>query len=688
MDAVAQLHDLHTRVGEKSVAKVRLRASWVAHFLRAKDKKQAYRELQEVFQDKFDLSLKRLYSLAKKFEDSNGDILSLADGRELREAEACGLASNEEFKAYWHELCLNNKRKTAPAYRELFERLKSGVVIPGFGTWRDIFASEHGGLYPAPDRACPYRESSNTPKGWSLRNLTKLKPNAFALVAARKGTMAAAMEMAPDISRTRAGLKAARVVQIDDMWYEHKVAFGVNRHAQRVVEFSMIDVATGYFIAYLTKPVLEREDGHREVLKSKWTRYLIAHLLVTVGVPDEGVLIMGEHGTASADRELEEALARTTGGRVTFGAGGLLSTPLATGLYQGTPKGNPRFKGLLEGQHALIKNELAAVKGHMGGGREGKSEFVYGMEKQDNQLRAIARALAQVRPGIEARLDMPFMNFLDFKAIVDLMYARLNSRRDHNLEGWDEQGFVSAEYYDASAASWVAVERIREQPEPIQIALYNAIQNGNLKVRRARLSPGEAWRSRESDRSFKLPASIAALEIMGLELSVVCNCSDKLTLRYKDDSILADVKVNGILQGGGSLTRGENYRLWINPLEPCTAIVADMQGKYIGLASVSQAVRYDDKEAIERELGIRQAAIAAERRKVEPALRRMQMAENARARANVVTITGDDPALVQAQRSAAAWELNKAETIDADEIYALEEEGEEIKERVNVDDFI
>lgn len=386
---------------------------------------------------------------------------------------------------------------------------------------------------------------------------------------------------------------------------------------------------------------------------------------------------MGEHGTASADGEFKERLARISSGRIRFGAGGLLSTPLGKGLYRGTPKGNPRYKGLLEGQHSLIKNELAAVKGHMGGGREGKSEYVYGMEQQDEQLRAIARALRNVRPGIESRLDYPFMDFLDFKAIVDEMYANVNSRRQHELEGWDGQGFMVPEYWNAAAAAWVPVESVRQEPEVVQRAIYNAIQLGQLKVRRAKASPEEAWRMREGDRTWRLPPSVIATEVMGLELAMTALCDKKLELKCKDDSILAEYEIPGILDGGGSLTRGQSYLVWVNPFDAFTAYVADMQGRFIGTARVSPRVSYADQGAIERELGVRQAAIAAERKRLQPAVARMQAAENARARKNAEEVFGEDPALKAATRSAAVHELTHVGAA-ADLDFTPEDKGQDL----------
>lgn len=686
-----ELHDIHTMLGAEAVETLKLKAAALRHFIRAKDKRAAAEEIARTFGSKLKgISVKSLYRMADRYAASNCSLRSLMDGRMIRRLRSGGLAENKEFIAFWHELCLRNKRATAPAYRELFYRLKAGEVIPGFGDWRKIYASEHGGIFPSPERACPYEPGASVPKGWTLRTLTRLKPDEFALVAMRQGMMKATMELTPDIRRTRAGVKCGQIYQVDDMWYEHKVAFGSNKHAQRVVEFSMYDVATGFVPAYLPKPVLESFDGKKETLRSMWTRYLYAYALGTLGYPDEGVLFMGELGTTSADNDLRITLAQISGGRIgfvngvetvidegsiRFGAGGILTKAIEKGFYDGQGHGNPRYKGMLEAYHALIKNELAAILGHMGGGRDEHGEYVYGMEKHDEQLRAIARALEPTRPGISSRIKMPFMDFFDFRAIIDLAYSRLNNRTEHKMEGWEQQGFMLPEYWNASAAAWVPVESVRDEPQVIQQAIFNAIHAGQIKVRKRRLSPAEAWNLRKGDRKNFLPPSVIALEVMGPKLARTCLCTDKLQMKYKDPSTLCECWVNGIIDGGIPLERGVSYQVWINPFEPLKAFVADMQGKYIGTAKVQTVVSYDDIEGIKREMAVRQAAIAKERQRVQPALNRMLRQRAADTGHNATVILGEDPALSAARQSAAAHELEKADDSEIGELPGPEQEA-------------
>lgn len=688
----SDLRELHERLSVEEARRVKLTATLCVAFERSKDKAAV------VAQAKADprfapiakgISVPSLYRKCALWRES-GSVLALADRRAVRGMSACGLAANEAFVQFWQALCCENKRKTAPARRKLFSLLSAGERIPGVGTWRDVYALENGGVWPGEDMPCPYRAGIQEPQGWSVRNLAKLAPSKFALAACRVGMMAAQMDGVPEVKRTRRDLQPCQVLQLDDMWYEHKVSFPGNRHAQRVVEYAMIDVLTGHVVSYLTKPVREREDGSRETLRSKWTRYLVAHLLCEVGVPaDRRVLIMGEHGTASADGSLRAVLAEISGGHVEydslgrvkqvvdgsirFGAGGLISTPLGKGLYDGRPKGNPRYKGLLEGFHGLIKNELGDVRGHVGGGRGMEPETVYGMDKRDEQLRAIASALERERPGISGRLQMPYIPYYDFKRLVDLCYERLDARVEHGLEGWEECGFVVGEWRPTPASAWTPWLPEKLSPKQVQAFKY-LIDCGEIPFRTRRMSPGEAWRSRKGELKV-LDAFVAPL-VMGDELARLCTVSDRLQMVYKDPETLAKCTVTAMLKDGRTLERGGLYKVWVNPLAPFKAYVAEASGKFLGVAPVLVEARYDDAEALQAQLGVRQAALAAERRRLQPVVNRQLREEGARAAANAREVLGEDPAYAQAVRNAAAVELArapKAAVSDAD--FVAEPEG-------------
>ncbi len=688
MDDVINMDDLkllHECLPLSEVFKVKLTADLCLEFWTSKDKAGVVRRARDnalYLPIRGGISVPSLYRKCQLWRQS-GSLLALADRRLLRGVSACGLAQNGEFVAFWQSLCCENKRKTAPARRKLFALLSSGERIPGLGDWRGIWALEHGGMQPDAGMACPYRAGIEEPRGWSTRNLAALAPSKFALRANRTGMMAATMDGVPEIKRTRRDLQPCQVVQLDDMWYEHKVAFAGNRHGQRVVEYAMVDVLTGHVINYLTKPVRERDDGTKETLRSKWTRYLIAHLLCEVGIPsDRRVLIMGEHGTASADGPLRAVLAELSGGHVEydsvgrvrqvvdgtirFGAGGLLSTPLGKGLYDGRPKGNPRYKGLLEGFHALIKNELGDVRGHMGGGRDVQPEYVYGMDKRDEQLRGLVRALEVERPGIMDRLQLPYIPYHDFRRLIDLAYDRLDARLEHRLEGWEECGFVCGEWRPTKDSPWMPWLPEKLTPKQVRAFKY-LIDCGEIPYRTRRMSPGEAWNSRKGEL-VRMEPFVGPL-VMGDELARLCSVTERLQMVYKDPETLAKCTVTAMLADGRTLERGKIYKVWVNPLAADHAYVADAGGRFLGIAPVQVEARYDDAAALEAQLGVRQAALAAERRRMRPVVVRQLREENARAAANVREIVGSDPVYTQAVRNAAAVELadrDSGEVCDAE----------------------
>ena len=591
----------------------------------------------------------------------------LLDGRLARRMRGPGgLAANAEFRDFWHALALSNRRKTAPAYRELFRRLRLGERIPGFGDWRDIWAAAHGGVRPDPAMPCPYHPYTDVPEGWSYKNLMRLKPSKFALAAARQGTMAAQMAYVPDVPRTRVGLAPCQVVQVDDMWHEVKVAWEGNRHAQRVVDLSMVDVLTGCTVGWFCKPVRERGDGTRETIRASWMRYLFAHLLCDVGIPAAGCLVMGERGTATASADLVAALAEVSGGRVRFGSGGILSQPLGKGLFEGRPKGNPRYKALLEGAHALVKNELGAVRGHVGGGRGMEPEDAYGMDREDERLRRIAESVEASRPGALARLRLPYMPWADYWELARAAYEAADNRTWHSLEGWAECGFETGEWRPSADSPWLPMSSLKRMDEKAAAAFGSLIASDPNLFRMRRMSPREAFESRRGELS-RLDG-VAATIVMGEGLARPCRCDDKLQLRYRDPETLRDLQVAGILADGTPLERGRVYQVWHNPLNGGVAYVADESGRYLGEAPVMVAARIDDREAIEKHLGLRQRAIAAESRGLRPyvAMRQAEAAETARHNAEV--LLGRDPAEDAALKEAAGVAAARAGRVEVDDL--------------------
>lgn len=587
------------------------------------------------------LSIKTLYRKAAAVEARGWR--GAVDGRTLRKLASAGLGGNREFVDHWATLVAGNQRKTAPAFRALVHALRNGEPLPGVGTWRDLWMREHPGETPPSE--CPWTIDGDMPRGMSYSALRRLAPSAFGVVASRVGIMAAAQAHLPDVLRTRVGLRRCQVIQIDDMWDNAKVMFAKNRYGERVVELSAVDVLTGRIICYLQKPVIRREDDTRETLRSDWTRYLISHICCNLGIPDK-MLIMGEHGTATASADFQAALSEVSQGAIQFGAGGLLSQPLARGLYDGRPKGNPKYKGLIESLHSLKQNEMAGVKGQIGSrdsiGNE--PETVYGMDKAQLALATAVAALEPSRPGIQERLRWPWMPWSDYAQLKAAYYAAVNARTWHEMEGWEECGLVVGEWRPAPGQPWMPMSALDAMGEA-GAAVRSLIAATPALYRQRRMSPDEAWHARAGD--VRRLGDWAMPLLLGDKLAQVCEVSPKLTMDFRDETTMRRHAVYALI-GGMPLDRGRQYKTWINPCDCSRAFVADLQGRFLGVAPVAQAGTPDDIEAMHEALGVRQQALTAEIKALRPvAARRLREAE-ADSRVNAVEILGYDPAAAAA----------------------------------------
>ena len=590
------------------------------------------------------LSLKSLY---RKLDDFRREgVWSLVPGKYKRE-NVRGIVANEAFVEYWQTLVLENRRKMKPAWRELIRRFTGGVTtpgieIPGVGTWRDVYLRLRGFL-PSEGEPCPWSER-NPPPGWSFRNLLKFKPDEFALVAAHHGMAEAKSRYGLTVRKTRVGLACCQVIEFDDMWYEHAVMFPGNREPQRVVEFAAIDVLTGHVVCYLPKPFRERADGTRETLKAAWAKYIYHYVLCVSGLPPERVVLVGERGTTKADAEFDAALKLVNAwreaqghGPVEWRTGALANAPIAKGLHDGAAKGNPRSKPHIEQMHATLKNSIGHVIGEIGGGRGVQPEETGAMVAEAKRL----AALAVISNLPVEKVQTPFLSWSAYAEVIDRAHRRMDERQDHSLEGWEECGFVKGEFRLKAEASWRAVKSMAEMSPEEAGAVTALVKAGMAEYREVRLSPREAW-ERSKGALRPVPEYLAPL-ILGGELCCTAKVTGNMQLVYRDPNVGSRLTVAAVA-GGRMLARGSEYRVWVNPLDGGKAYVCDMQGHFLGVAKVLQAVRADaTPEDLAAQLGLRQKVLSEEARRLAPVARRRLAAANARAAANVAALGLADP---------------------------------------------
>ena len=570
------------------------------------------------------LSEKRLYAKLLAFrrrealEPGNG-WRALIPAHALRVAEGAAdcISSKGAFIRYWQKLVTDNQRVTSEAYRDLFTRLRLNASIPDYGTWRDIWRAERPGR-PIPED-CPYLAHDFVPAGWSLANLSRHKGRPYTLVATRVGTMAAA-NLLPQVIKTRVGLKRGQIVQIDDMWHDVKVVYD-RTSAERVVEFSMVDVATGCLSAWVYKPIRKRDNGTKETLPAKiLMAYLVTHWLVEQGYCPDGALICGEHGTSVLDDRLAKAIDDATGKKVRFSAGGKLSVPLAKGLYEGVTRGNFRFKALLEGLHSLKHNALAALPGQVGHTRATAPEELGKREAAENALLKAANALSKEDPRLYERMRHHFVTYADFCAVCDRAYADINARTHHALEGWAEQGFVTGTFRRAPGEPWQDLPALDILPQSIAAALMAEMDAHPENFNTRRLSPSEAWDKRAGD-VIRVDRSFVPL-LLGKDLACEVRYDGRNRLTYKDPNFpIVRFALSPTVTFGGEtrlLDPGKTYAFWVNPVRRINPIadVAEVTAKgeyrYLGTTAVLLPARQDDTDALGHALGIRSKVQALE----------------------------------------------------------------------------
>jgi hypothetical protein len=530
------------------------------------------------------------------------------------------------FVQYWLGLQENYQRNSKAAYRELIRRYRAGEQIPGIGTWRNIWMDAGAGR---PPEKCPMNPPM--PPGWGERNLQRYKPTKFELTAARIGRSAAAA-FRPLVYTTRVGMRPGQVYVFDDVWHDNKVNYlGMNRQAMRPLEFSCLDLFSACQVAFGAQPMTEDEaTGKRETLRESEMRFLLCHVLCTLGYHPAGCCLHVEHGTAAVRDDLAELLFNWTGGAVTVARGGIHGAAAHDGFFQGRGKGNSRFKAALESHHNLKHNELAALPGQVGKDRDHSPEELHGRDQYNNTL---IKAMSQLPAHRAEQIITPFMDFPVWKQAVAELYERINWRTEHDLEGWQEAGLTVSEYCLGGASDWMPTRNLLGMPPDRRDAVLAVIEHSPGMIRTRKLSPMEVWLAGRREL-VQLPAHYVPL-ILGEKNAKMLRVGDDRLIAFQDRRIgpgihryLAQVETeHGELV---MLQPGAAFAIYATPFDPSAVFVASEDNSFIGVARRLQTPCSTDTEAIHRQIG---KSMHLEKELLEPL--RARHAQEARQKQNM-----------------------------------------------------
>jgi hypothetical protein len=280
----------------------------------------------------------------------------------------------------------------------------------------------------------PLDPATGYPRGWAERNLARHAPDALELAAARQGRSATDAHRSLVYS-TRRHLYVGQYYLFDDIWHDHYCNLLDTRQTGRPLEFHGLDLASAYKMCWGMR--LRREvDGRMESLKVEDFRFLLASFLLTHGWHPNGTTLVVEHATTQIDDRTEKILALASGGKITIERGGMQGAAAHAGQYAGRAKGNFRIKAALESLGNLMHNEFACLPGQTGKDRQHAPEQLHGLLKRND---ALLWALTQIPPERAEWLQWDLCTLQQFQLIAQEVYARINARTKHKLEGWDDR---------------------------------------------------------------------------------------------------------------------------------------------------------------------------------------------------------------------------------------------------------
>ncbi|MCX6994160.1 MAG: hypothetical protein NT011_13600 [Kiritimatiellaeota bacterium] len=497
----------------------------------------------------------------------------------------------------------NNQRGSREAWREMMRDFCAGKDFPGIGTWIMVWAKENPGKR-IPDQ-CPY-SLSNPPKGMTYSNMQhRHRLSKFEATATRIG-LGAAREFLLPVLTTRVGLQPGQYYQFDDMWHDAEVNFEGQPKGMRPLEFACYDVFSASKIAYGIRPQLfDPETGKRDRLKEKEMRFMLAHVLCDVGFHKDGCTLIVEHGTAAIKPELEKRIKRhVKEDMIKISRSAILGEQVHEGMFPGRGGGNFKIKPLIEASHALSHTIAAALPGQVGMDRDHYPEQMAGLSKYNE---ALIKAAAKL-PVERARMLISFLLHFDiYTSIMSELYARMDDRDWHALEGWEKAGLMISEFCLGEGGNWFPMENLLAMKPDQRAAITAFLQTRPDLQRTRRLSPREVW-NRGKPNLVRLSKYLTP-EILEYD--------DGFTKKVQKDGLIvfedrylgpgkhiyfSTVQTpDGFMQ---QLCREREYLLHVTPYHADSLFVSDAEsGAMIGIAPRYDLAQRFDQHGIETLMG-------------------------------------------------------------------------------------
>jgi hypothetical protein len=409
--------------------------------------------------------------------------------------------------------------------------------------------------------------STGYPRGWSERNLARYAPDELELAAARQGRSATDAHRSL-VYTTRKNLYVGQYFLFDDIWHDHYCNLLATRQTGRPLEFHGLDLASAYKMCWgmrLRREVADGKGGTKmESLKVEDFRFLLAGFLLSHGYNERGTTLVVEHTTTQIDERVERLLSIASGGAIKVERGGMQGAAVHAGQYAGRSKGNFRIKAALESLGNLMHNEFAFLPGQTGKDRQHSPEQLHGLLKHND---ALLWALSQISEQRAQWIQWDLCTLQQFQIVASEVYARINARTKHDLEGWDE----------------------RYVPDR---------QTGRMR----RMSPLEVWRP--GSRALKpIQPHVAAM--------IVGTAGGKERPVRKGEIAFMNSEISGDLLrfDARQLPSRSSYLCVLNPFDPRSLMLFNAKEQYVATLPRINVPDRDRVDAVHQECGRAEKAL-------------------------------------------------------------------------------
>jgi hypothetical protein len=525
-----------------------------------------------------------LLMMLKRWKE-HGDAALLdqrSHGRDLGNVRAKG--QPKAFLTFWQQIYLRHHREGT---------LKTGweELIARLNRWRRGDASAAIPGYDRPPRNQP---GKHHPAGWSYANLTRFEPDGLTKSFVRQGRKSA-KKLMHMVYHTRVGLRVGQVYMLDDQHHDVEVVFG--NVTCRPLSFNVLDLLSGADIA---QGYQASKDAHGNTigLKEEQAWWLMLHVLSTHGYREDGTDIVVELGTATLRDELAQGLLQATRGAVRVRKGGVDNAALKGFVIAGRAAGNPNWKAARESWFNLLRNRSSMLIGAVGKDR------AHAPEELDRKRRLVEKMFLAVPEHRRSLLSLNTLfltdrQFFEMIGTTELgIIGAINSRIDHELEGWEACGFTRTEYNIAGLLGmgegferWENLEHLQQHmlslPAPQQEALSTFVRGHSTELMRTRrLSPLEVWHEGRKELTrlspwtwnVVMPARMARKMTARPNREFVIDDASLSPDRLRYDARCFNADNREII-----LRPGDEVLLYVNPFDTREVLCCGTNGKAIGI---------------------------------------------------------------------------------------------------------